>query len=100
MAQALLFRLLGWETSSEKESEFHAIAKILGVQIDLNESILGQFTVCNVESRVTELVATIGSILDKGTMAAAEMRVFAEVQIFGRLTGLHMQNLSRWEQGW
>ena len=103
MAQELIFRLLGWETSSEKEAGFRAIAKILGVQIDLNESLLGKFSVCNVESRVSEMVATINAVLDRGTLSAAEMRVlrgrlvFAEAQIYGRLSGLHMQNLSRWE---
>ena len=36
-------------------------------------------------------------------MSSAEMRVlrgrliFAEAQIFGKLTGLHMQQLGRWE---
>ena len=42
-------------------------------------------------------------MLDRGTLSAAELRilrgrlVFAEAQIYGRLSGLHMQNLSRWE---
>ena len=103
MAQQLLFRLLGWETSSEKEGDFLAISKILGVQIDLNESRLGRFAVSNVEARVKELVASIDAILSRGTLAATEMRalrgrlVFAEAQIYGRLAGLHMQHLGRWE---
>lgn len=103
MAQQLLFRILGWETSSEKEGDFLAISKILGVQIDLNESMLGRFAVSNVEARVRELVAHIDNILARGTLAAAEMRVlrgrlvFAEAQIYGRLAGLHMQHLGRWE---
>ena len=41
MAQELIFKLLGWETSSEKEAGFQTIAKILGVQIDLSDSMLG-----------------------------------------------------------
>ena len=103
LAQELIFRLLGWETSSEKEAGFRAIAKILGVQIDLNESLLGKFSVCNVESRVSEMVTAIDAVLDRGTLSAAEMRIlrgrliFAEAQIYGRLSGLHMQNLGRWE---
>ena len=103
MAQQLLFKILGWETSSEKEGDFLAISKILGVQIDLNESLLGRFAVSNVDARVKELVATIDTILDRGTLAAAEMRVlrgrlvFAEAQIYGRLAGLQMQHLGRWE---
>ena len=75
MAQRLLFQMLGWETSSEKEAEFQAIAKILRVQVGLNESLLGRFSVCNVDSRVRELVLTIDSVLDRGTSASAEMRV-------------------------
>ena len=50
-----------------------------------------------------DLVATIDRILEKNRMSSSEMRVlrgrlvFAEAQIYGRLTGLHMQQLSRWE---
>ena len=52
-----------------------AISKILGVQIDLNESMLGRFAVSNVAARVKELVANIDTILSGATPAAAEMRV-------------------------
>ena len=103
LAQRVLFQLLGWEVSSEKGAEFDAIARILGVQIDLSESCIGVFTVCNVDARVKELVATIDHILAQRTLSAAEMRVlrgrlvFAEAQIFGRIAGLHMQQLGRWE---
>ena len=103
LTQQAFFKLVGWEVSSEKEAQFGAIARILGVQIDLSESLLGSFTVCNVESRVKELVNTIDDILNRRTLSAAEMRVlrgrlvFAEAQIFGRLAGIHMQQLSRWE---
>ena len=103
MAQRLLFQILGWETSSEKEAEFRSISKILGVQIDLSDSKAGLFSVCNVAARAAELTQTIDSILERGQLTSAEMRVlrgrlvFAESQIFGRLSGLHMQNLSRWE---
>ena len=90
MAQELIFRLLGWETSSEKEAGFRALAKILGVQVDLSDSMLGRFSVSNVESRVNEMVATIDAVLGRGTLSAAEMRilrrgrlVFAEAQILG-----------------
>ena len=103
LTQQAFFKLVGWEVSSEKEAQFGAIARILGVQIDLSESLLGSFTVCNLESRVKELVNTIDDILNRRTLSAAEMRVlrgrlvFAEAQIFGRLAGIHMQQLSRWE---
>ena len=103
VAQKLFFQLVGWEVSREKEADFNCIAKILGVQIDLAESNVGILTVCNVETRVKDLVAAIDHILSKGTMSSSEMRilrgrlVFAEAQIYGRLTGIHMQQLSRWE---
>ena len=96
MAQQLFFCLVGWEVSSEKEADFGPIARILGVQIDLAESLLGKYTVCNVETRVKDLVASIDGILERQTLSTAEMRVlrgrlvFAESQIFGRVAGLHM----------
>lgn len=103
MTQQLFFQLVGWEVSSEKEAEFNSLARILEVQIDLNESLLGVFTVCNVETRVKDLVSAIDGVLERGTLSTAGMRVlhgrlvFAEAQIHGRLTGIHMQQLTRWE---
>ena len=93
MAQSLLFLLIGWETSSEKEAEFDAILRALGVQINLAEVSLGAITVCNVESRVKELVTSIDAILGKGVLSSADAKVlrgrmvFAEAQVFGRLAG-------------
>jgi hypothetical protein len=103
MAQKFFFQLIGWQVSSEKDADFGVLARIPGVQIDLNESTLGSFTICNVESRAKELVSTIDDILERQPMSSAEMRVlrgrliFAEAQIFGKLAGLHMQQLGRWE---
>ena len=96
LAQQLLFMLLGWGTSDEKEGDFNAMSRILGVQIDLAEAHLGVAVVHNVESRVRELVSTIDEILGRGALTMAEMRtlrgrlVFAESQIFGRLAGVLM----------
>ena len=79
------------------------MARILEVQIDLNESLLGAFTVCNIETRVKDLVSAIDGVLERGTLSTAGMRVlrgrlvFAEAQTYGRLTGIHMQQLTRWE---
>ena len=103
MAQQLLFMILGWETSDEKEGGFNHISRILGVQINLADAHLGAAVISNVESRVRELVCAIDGILTKGSLTTAEMRVlrgrlvFAEAQIFGRLTGIHMKQLSRFE---
>ena len=55
------------------------------------------------ETRVKDLVASIDGILERQTLSTAEMRVlrgrlvFAESQIFGRVAGLHMQQLSKYE---
>ena len=103
LAQQLFFQLVGWEVSSEKEASFSAVARILGVQVDLADSRLGAFTVCNVETRVRDIVGSINGVLEKGVMTMAEMRVlrgrliFAEAQIYGRITGIHMQQLAKWE---
>ena len=103
MAADLLFELLGWEISSEKGGAFSTIAKILGVQIDLGNTYLGTIEVGNVLSRVKEIAGMIDKVLSGQTFSAAEMRslrgrlVFAEAQIFGRLTGIHLRRLSRWE---
>eukprot|EP00435_Cladocopium_sp_Y103_P044001 s1511_g12.t1 len=103
MAQRLLFTITGWDTSDEKEGGFGCLSRILGVQIDLSEAHLGVATICNVESRVRELTSTIDGILQKGKITASEMRslrgrlVFAEAQIFGTLTGIHMKQLASLE---
>ena len=103
IAQRLLFQLTGWQTSDEKEGGFDQLSRILGVQIDLTDSHLGAVTVNNVESRVKELVFTIDGILERGHVSSSEMKalrgrlVFAEAQIFGRLAGVHMRQLSKLE---
>eukprot|EP00435_Cladocopium_sp_Y103_P010662 s4477_g2.t1 len=103
MAQQLLFLLLGWETSNEKEACFGGISRVLGVQIDLSETRMGAITVSNVESRVKDIVSMIDDVLSKGVASLSEVRVlcgrivFAEAQIFGRLAGIHMKRLGRLE---
>eukprot|EP00435_Cladocopium_sp_Y103_P011956 s4954_g3.t1 len=103
IAQKLLFQITGWQTSDEKEGGFGTISRILGVQVDLSEVHLGAITVSNVESRVKELTMVIDEILKRGKVTSAEMKalrgrlVFAEAQIFGRLTGVHLKQLARLE---
>ena len=82
MAQQLLFMILGWQTSSEKEGGFNAVSRILGVQIDLAEAHLGVAAVHNVESRMRELVTTIDEILGRGTLSVAEMRALRGRLVF------------------
>lgn len=50
------FNVLGWETSSEKGGSLDAVAKALGVVIDLSFSKLWQVTVNNTESRGKEIM--------------------------------------------
>ena len=103
MATDLVFELLGWEISAEKGAAFASISKILGVQVDLGSSNLGILEVSNVPARVNEIASTIDKILADQMPSAAEMRslrgrlVFAEAQIFGRLSGIHLRRLSKWE---
>ena len=75
LAQQVLFQLVGCEVSTEKGAGFRAVARILGVQIELSESHLGAFTVCNVDARIKELVSTIDDTLSKRTLSTADMRV-------------------------
>lgn len=103
LTQQLLFMITGWQTSDEKEGGFNSVSRIVGVQIDLGDLHLGAVTISNVASRVKELTATIDEVLLRGKMSASEMRtlrgrlVFCRAQIFGRLTSVHMKQLSRLE---
>ena len=102
LAQGVLFQLLGWEVSSEKGADFDAVARIRGVQIDLSESNIGVFTVCNVDARVKELVATIDHILSQRTLSAAEMRVLRvgwSLQKLKSSEGLQGYICNSWEDG-
>ena len=103
LTQSVLFELLGWETSEEKEAGFGTLARILGVKIDLSGSRLGTFSVMNVEGRVKDLTKCIDEMIQKGNVSVAEIRilrgrlVFAESQVYGRLAGAHMRQLSKFE---
>ena len=94
MAQQLLFMVLGWQTSDEKEGGFNSTSRIIGVKIDVADAHMGAATISNVESRVRELVATIDEILARGTISTAEMMVLRGrlVLIYGRLAGSHMRH--------
>ena len=101
LIQSGFFGMLGWSTSAEKEGGFQAIARALGVEINLSDSAAGLFKVCNTAARQRELAASISSILENGSALAKDFEVlrgrliFAENQVFGRLTCKHMQCISR-----
>ena len=94
LAQQLLFSLLGWQTSDEKESGFNRISRILGVQIDLSEAHLGVAVISNVESRVKELASTIDDILARGSLTTAEMRVLRGRLVFAESQALKFLDAS------
>ena len=58
--------MMGWNTSAEKEGGFQAIARALGVEINLSDSAAGLFKVRNTAARQRELAASISDMLEKG----------------------------------
>ena len=101
LIQSGFFSMMGWNTSAEKEGGFQAIARALGVEINLSDSAAGLFKVCNTAARQRELAASISDMLEKGSALAKDFEIlrgrliFAENQVFGRLTCEHMQCISR-----
>ncbi|CAE7445083.1 unnamed protein product [Symbiodinium sp. CCMP2592] len=104
LVQSTFFRIVAWETSSEKDSGFDAVAKVLGVQISLADSKNGLISVQNTEARKRELCSSIDEVLTRGFVGQNELLslrgrlLFAESQIFGRSASLHMRNLSHFCQ--
>ena len=98
--QAGFFQLMGWETSSEKDSGFSFTARALGVEICLGEAHLGLLSVQNTESRKRELAAAITHVLDTKGAPSKDFEclrgrmLFAEGQIFGRRADQSMKILS------
>lgn len=95
------FTLLGWETSDDKDSAFSAVAKFLGLEIDLTDVRLGLFYMQNTEKRRTEIVDTINDILVSGKLQKKEAAslwgrlIFAECQIAGRSAGSAFHTLTQ-----
>ena len=100
LTQRLVFHLLGWETSAEKEADFHELARVLGVEIDLANACVGILMARNGTSRVSEICAQIEAILAKGRYSRGELRVlrgrlqFAEQQFYGRSSSWMIHILS------
>ena len=90
MCVDLIFRLLGWTTSVDKETPFSDLCVVLGLEINLREIKLGMVLVQNTQKRKNELSQSIASILESGKLSPKEGQslrgrlIFAENQIFGR----------------
>ena len=90
--------------TSEKDSGFLSVARILGVCIDLSECRLGMVSIFNTEQRKRELGSTIDGLVEKGSTRKGELPtlrgrlLFAENQIFGRICNKQMRTLSRYAE--
>ena len=95
MCIASYFSVLGWEISSDKDLNFDFFAKVLGVKICMKSATL--FEVINTQDRRTELVESINCILSASSctrkhLSSLKGRLqFAEGQIFGRRSFMHMK---------
>ena len=104
-AVQLLFRMLGWELSTdpEKNAPFASSFSALGVVIDLRGSADGFFTISNTERRKCELVERIDAVLEAQSLRPWEAKslrsrlLFAEAQIFGRTAKLALSELGKVE---
>ena len=101
-AVSLLFKLLGWKFAEEgeKAESFSREFGALGIRIILDECSQGLVKFTNTEKRANELIGTINTILQKGTMTLVEAQrlrgrmQFMDGQLFGRLGKLCMREVS------
>ena len=88
--QSGFFSLLGWATSSEKDSGFNCLARVLGVCVSFSEIRLGFVVVLNTEHRKRDLCRLLDTLIARGSATSQELTVlrgrllFADNQIFGR----------------
>ena len=91
------FELVGWATSSEKESGFQA----LGVCISFAEIKLGWVVIQNTEHRRDDLRRFLDALIAKGSASSHELTVlrgrlmFADNQVYGRRARQVFSTLSR-----
>ena len=99
---SLLFNLLGWKFAEEgeKAESFSKEFGALGIRIILDDVCNGLVKFTNTEKRANELVSTINSILQKGSMTLLEAQKlrgrmqFMDGQLFGRLGRLCMREVT------
>ena len=96
-----LFRVLGWDLSSEKLLPYDTCCKVLGIKIDTSEARLGMFKMENTLKRVNELVQSLDAVLTCGKLSYGECEKlrgrlqFASGQLFGRRAKVALHQLSR-----
>jgi len=101
-AVSLLFKLLGWRFAEEgeKAESFAREFGALGIRIILDECPQGLVKFTNTKKRASELIDTINTILQKGSMTLVEAQrlrgrmQFMDGQLFGRLGKLCMREVS------
>ena len=85
-----LFRLLGWKVSSKKLLPFSTCCKVLGVELDLRETLMWQASIRNTEDRRDELLSDLDKILGTKVLKKHEGErlrgrlQFASCQVFGK----------------
>ena len=100
-----LFRVLGWDLSSDKLLPYDTCCKVLGIKIDTSEARLGMFKMENTLKRVSELVQSLDAVLASGKLSHSECEKlrgrlqFASGQLFGRRAKVALHQLSRHHGG-
>ena len=97
-----LFRMLGidFATEGDKAPPFKEEFKTLGLEFDLKNLSLGSFRLQHTESRRSELVTAIGSLLEKGNTTPKELErlhgrlVWFNAFVFGRKMNHAVRTLS------
>ena len=95
------FDLLGGATSSEKDSGFTGLARVLGVCISFADARAGLISVSNTEHRKKDLCNLLDLLISKGSASCHELTVlrgrllFADNQVFGRSARQAFSILSR-----
>ena len=89
-----LFRVLGWETSADKDQPFGPISIALGIELDTTEAKAGFVYLRNTSKRKQELIDLISDILSRGLLTSKECQrlrgriQFASNQVAGKRAGL------------
>ena len=101
----VLLDLLGFECSKDKEEPFKSKADLLGVRVDVSDSMAhGRLQVGNKPSRMEELLQAVDQILERRTVEPRTLpslfgrALFVESHLFGRAGKLAMADLRELER--
>ena len=91
LVQRSLFELVGWATSSEKESGFQALARALGACFSFTEIELGWVVIQNTEHRRDDLWRLLDALMTNAKDSASShgltvlrgRLMFADNQVYG-----------------